>query len=171
MSEQDVRDLVMPELMDNYGTKYGALGGEAGLNAYVIKLADIPPVALKKGWDCLIRERVASTKPTIGEIRKACLPFMPTIKNYKYPPSKKQCFSTPQGQYALNKGHGHDFFIECWQLKKIISQHETEKLIALMMASSARCRDEKDERLKIIFARNAKTVLDLEQAFWEKYHV
>jgi len=169
MTREDVKAIVMDDLMALYAKPFGVGDDTAALKAYIEDLADIPAYALDKGWKEIRRSHAQTVRPNIAEIRKACLSHVQATATYRHPPSQRECFATPQGQYALSKGHGNSFYNTCWQRKEIISQKATEVMISEILASRNSMATDPDQRIRDAGKRNIATTEKAEAELRRKY--
>lgn len=131
---------------------------DAVVKAYEEILAPFSEPILRDAWRDVIANYTKSIWPPVGLIVKACQEqarkqAAATPQPQKLAPSQAVCFATPQGQYALREGHGHNFYVTCDQRGYVISQKATEVLISEMIAARTSAAEETDDRLKFRFDR------------------
>ncbi len=169
MSVTDVQKIILPELLEMYQRPYGATGDEHAIKAYRDALQDVPGAALKLGWDEIKKYHTAPRRPNSGEILEVCRKFYKKRKEDEKAPSQHECFNTAQGQYALEKGHGSNFYASCYQNKKILDMFETKKLIARNERSMEEGLNDRDWRMREQTQRIQNDTKEKEKALRDKF--
>jgi len=148
MSKQDVKELVLPELMSMFSVPFGVADDTVALKAYTDGLADMPVYALKLGWRDVKRDHVPQTRPTLGAILRASRSHIHTEDAPQKVLTKAECFHTPQGQYALEHGHGLGFYRHCQNQGEVIDMAATRKLIERCDRARNEMKNDPDHRMR-----------------------
>lgn len=169
MSEQDVKDIIIPELLELYQGPYGSDNPATAAKAYIADLAEFPRPVLARAWRIVRRDHVDKLRPTIGAIRKECLKHhtIPGMQE-KSPPSTEEIFNTEQGQYALREGCGLSFLNTCRQKLEIPEMHVARQAVEKTKASREQMKNDPDPRMRDRFKSFQESYLQGEASL-QKY--
>lgn len=149
MTEQDVKEIIIPELLELYEGPYGSDNPATAAKAYIADLAEFPRPVLVRAWRNVRRDHVDKKRPAIGTIRKECLKHHVVPSGEQpTPPSMDEVFATEQGQRALAEGCGLSFLNTCRQKYSIPPLHDALRAIEATKRSRVEMANDSDPRMR-----------------------